>query len=191
MEALADQMSVPSEKPLAYVPTLARIFFPTLDALGRFTVCEAESMPSEARQLLAHEKHMTVTVEAFHHCLVDVEVVDRRWDPPYYAREILLRRQTDRAVVQFGVVRIDFNFLDEATQAEIRSESTPLGRILIAHNILRRVRLLGLWRIEPGPELLRCFNLAEPRTIYGRSAVIDCNGQSAIELLEIIAPLET
>ncbi len=175
-------------KVMTELTALSDLFYPDLSALGDFTLESAEEIPSVYRKLLAHEEHMTVTVEAHHRCLVDVEVVDRKEQPPHYARKILLRRQRDRAVVQYGLVRINFACLDEPTQREIRSEQIPLGRVLINHNIMRRVRLLHLWRVEPGPELCEFFALDKPRITYGRTAIIDCNGEGAIELIEIVAP---
>jgi hypothetical protein len=32
------------------------------------------------------------------------------------------------------------------------------------------------------------FGLAKPQTVYGRTALIYCNGEPAIELLEIVTP---
>lgn len=173
---------------MSELTALSDLFYPDLSALGHFALESAEEIPSVYRKLLAHEEHMTVTVEAHHGCLVDVEVVDRAEQPPHYARKILLRRRRDRAVVQYGLVRINFAWLDEPTQQEIRSEKIPLGRVLINHNILRRVRLLHLWRVEPGPELCKFFALDTPRITYGRTAIIECNGEGAIELIEIVAP---
>jgi hypothetical protein len=52
--------------------TIAAPFFPTLADLGTFEPVAADEMPADYRALLAHDDHMTVTVEAFHKCLVDV-----------------------------------------------------------------------------------------------------------------------
>ncbi len=49
---------------------------------------------------------MTVTVEKHHGCMVDVEIMQERREDPFYSREILLRRQTDHRVVQYGIVRL-------------------------------------------------------------------------------------
>ena len=47
---------------------------------------------------------MTVTVEAHHGSLVDVKVLERKRDGDSYARKILLAKQTDGRIVQFGLV---------------------------------------------------------------------------------------
>jgi chorismate-pyruvate lyase len=64
----------------------------------------------------------------------------------------------------------------------------PLGRVLIEHNVMRNVRLLSLWQIEPGAELRQLFKLPEAERCYGRTALIYCNGVPAVELLEIVTP---
>ena len=62
--------------------------------------------------------------------------------PEHYSRKILLTRQTDRKVVQFGIVRLNFAHLSEAVRQEIESQTAPVGRILIRHNVLRSVEIV-------------------------------------------------
>ena len=54
---------------------------------------------------------MTVTVEQFHRTPVNVKVLEMRHDGRFYSRRILLTRQTDNRVVQFGIVRLNFEYL--------------------------------------------------------------------------------
>ena len=51
--------------------------FPPADWLRAYEYIPAEQMPEPYHQLLVHEHHMTVTVEAHHGCLVDVRVLER------------------------------------------------------------------------------------------------------------------
>lgn len=183
-------------------PTLTAVFYPTPSGgpsadLGSFTRVEASDMPAGYRGLLAHDGHMTVTMELCHLTKVDVVVLDRRTDADgkHYSRKILLRTQPTDAlvkgrVVQFGLVRMKLACLPPDVCEEILSEKTPLGRVLISHGLLMKVRLLSLWRIEPGPDLCRALELEKPTTLYGRTAMIDVDGEPVIELLEISAPLE-
>jgi chorismate-pyruvate lyase len=157
--------------------------------LGEFTEVTPEEMPQPARRLLAHNDHMTVTVEEFHGSLVNVRVLDKLVTPRHYARKILLERQSDGLVVQYGIMRVNFEYLSPEVAREIQSEATPLGRILIEHNVLRRVQLFSLWRVEMGEELQRLFG-AGPGTAYARTAMIDCNEEPAVELVEIVTPLD-
>jgi chorismate-pyruvate lyase len=144
-------------------------------------------MPDAPRKLLAHNEHMTVTVEAFHGSLVDVEVVRVAESQGHYAREILLRRQSDRAVVMYGIVRMNFAYVSAEVRRDIESRRIPLGRVLIEHNVLRQVQLLDLWQIDPGPDLCRLLELPATPQIFGRTALIYCDGEPAVELLEIVS----
>ena len=148
----------------------------------------ADAVPPPYRGLLVHDYHMTVTVEAYHGDLVDVRVLARRQDGDSYAREILLTRRGDGRVVQFGIVRIHLQYCSPAVRAEILAGRTPLGRILIKHEVLRRIEPTAYLRVVPGPNMMTWFGLAEPRPTYGRLAYIHCDGRPAVELLEIVTP---
>src|SRR5262245_4359486 len=69
--------------------TLVALFYESPQILGAFDYVTAEEMPPRYAGLLAHEAHMTVTVEQFHRSPVDVAVLDRRVTPSHYARKIL------------------------------------------------------------------------------------------------------
>lgn len=151
---------LPPPPPLAIslVPQLETItapFFPSLAELGEFRLVAVDDMPANYQTLLAHDAHMTVTVEAFHKSLVDVQVLDERREGDFYSRTSLLICQSNRRIAQFGIMRIDLSGLPAIVRDEIESRGTPLGRILIQHNVLRHVELHRLWRIAPGPVLRR------------------------------------
>ena len=148
-----------------------------------------EALPEPYRGLLVHNHHMTVTVEAFYGSLVNVRVLERRLIGDTYARKILLELQSDGRVVLFGVPRIHLNFCSAPVRAAILEEKTPLGRILITHDVLRRIEPTAFFRVTPGPRLTRWFGLDQPRPTYGRLGIIHCDEQPAIEVLEILAPI--
>ncbi len=162
--------------------------FPPADYIQSYQPVPGEQVPPPYHELLVHEYHMTVTVEAHHGDLVDVKVlhVCRRGDA--YARMILLALHGSGKIVQFGIMRINFLYCDEEVTKEIIAANKPLGRILIEHDVLRRIEPTAFLRIVPGPVMMKWFSLREPRTTYGRLALIHCNGQPAVELLEIVTP---
>lgn len=174
----------------ADLETLVGLFYSKSDQLGSFEARHHSQLPLAYRRLLAHTGHMTVTVEDRHKCPVDVEVLQVERTQTHYSRKILLRRQADRRVVQFGIVRLALDTLDQATRNEIISEKVPLGRVLIEHGIMRAVQLLGLWQVTCGPDLAEHFGVEAGRVTYGRTALIYCNSEPAVELLEIVAPEE-
>lgn len=175
-----------SHQTMPELSQLIALFYEKSETLGRFEEVSAQQTPPPFHQLLAHNEHMTVTVEKFHGCHVDVEVLERKTDGQYYSRKILLTRQSDGKVVQYGIVRLNCEFLDEAPANEIKSERIPLGRVLIEHNVLREVQLTCLWHVEPAEELRELMALEPGETVYGRTALIYCNGEPAVELLEIV-----
>lgn len=168
------------------VEALVRLFHPRLADLGAFRAVAAAELPDAARQLLVHQYHMTVTVEAFHRSPVNVMVLNRHVTPTHYAREILLARQSDGRIVQYGIMRVALDCLEPTVRAKIESQAAPLGRILIEHNVLRSVELCSLWRVAPGPALTRHLPPGAAGELYGRTALIHVNGQPAVELLEIV-----
>jgi len=140
-----------------------------------------DDVPEPYRGLLVHEQHMTVTVEAHHGGPVDVRVLERRHDGGHYARRILLVHRASGAVVQFGIVRIDLRHVAPDVGAEIVAGRTPLGRVLIDHGVLRRVDPVAYLRFDAAP----WFGGAPA---YGRLAIIHCDGEPAVEVLEVVAP---
>ena len=165
---------------------LIALFYDQPEKLGQFKEVSAEKTPPPFRQLLAHNEHMTVTVEKFHGCNVDVKVLATSNAGNFYSRKILLTRQRDGKVIQYGIVRLNCDYLDDEPANEIKSERIPLGRVLIQHNVLREVQLTSLWRVQPAEELRQLLGLQPGETVYGRTALIYCNGEPAVELLEIV-----
>lgn len=151
---------------------------------------QPDALPEPYHRLLVHNHHMTVTVEAFYGSLVDVRVLERIHEGDTYARKILLTLQSDGDVVQSGIVRIRLAYCSAPVRAAILEEKTPLGRILIEHDVLRRIEPTAYFRVRPGPYLRGWFGRTEPFDTYGRLGIIYCDEKPAIELLEVLAPVE-
>jgi hypothetical protein len=162
--------------------------FPPATYLDSHEFVSPDLMPEPYRGLLVHEHHMTVTVEKHHGGLVDVLVLQRKITDQSYARKILLALQKTGQVVQFGIMRVHLPECTPKVRQAIVSAQTPLGRILIENDVLRRIELTALLRVVPGPAMCEWFGLDSPRPTYGRLARIHCNGRPAVELLEIVAP---
>lgn len=162
--------------------------FPPADYLQSWEVIPGDQVPQPYHHLLVHDYHMTVTVEAHHGSLVDVKVLDKKRAADSYARKILLARQSDGRIVMFGLVRIWLHYCSPEVQAEILAEKTPIGRVLINHEVLRRIKPTEFLRIKPGPDMMKWFGLVTPEITYGRLALIHCDDQPAVEVLEIVAP---
>ncbi len=177
-------MSLP-DRPL---PKLLDLFYDDPSVCGRFDAVTGHDVPTAYRRMLVHEEHMTVAMEAHHESMVDVDVLEEHKAEDTYARKILLRREKDRAVVQFGLLCVNLALLEDAVRDEILEQRRPLGRILVRHNVMRSVSLIGLWHVTMGAELKTLFSPAEAQATFGRTASIELDGKKAVEVLEIVAP---
>ncbi len=178
-------MSVPA-RVAPQLEELALLFHASLTPLGTFEPVLEKELPLTYQKLLAHQHHMTVTVESHYGSPVQVQVLQCRDQGRHYAREILLRLESSGEVVQYGIMRVDMEQIPPAGREAIRSQQVPLGRILIEHVALRQIQLDALYRIRPGARVARLLELPPGRIIYGRTALIRLNGHPAVELLEVV-----
>jgi hypothetical protein len=149
----------------------------------------ASTTPEPYKTMLVHEYHMTVTMENYHGCPVDVKIIARHLEGEQYSRKILLTKSGTDDVVQFGIVRFNFQYVTPDVKQEILDGQIPLGRVLINHNVLRHIDLNAILRLTAGPGLAEYLQMPEGDVTYGRVATIFCNQQPAIDLLEVSAPL--
>ena len=164
------------------------LVLPNTAEVGLFEETTAGELPDQFQALLAHDDHMTVTVEAWHNSLVKLNVLSERQDSEYYSRRIVLALQRDGTPVQFGIMRITLAGLPDIVRMEIESQALPLGRIMIRHHLLRHVELQQLWRVTAGPDLRKYLKLKRGAICYGRTARILVDKIPAVELLEIVSP---
>jgi chorismate-pyruvate lyase len=183
-------MNIPANMAGPNLPTLFALFLGA-DDMPEYELVSPDEVPPPYHDLLVHEHHMTVTVEAHHGDLVDVRILERRQEDDWYARKILLTLQGSGRVVQFGIMRVHFHYCSAGVRDEIVAGQTPLGRILIQHNVLRRIEPTGYLRVLPGPAMMMWFGIPHVQPTYGRLALIYCDAMPAVELLEIVAPEET
>lgn len=148
----------------------------------------ADRIPEPYRTLLVHDAHMTVTVEQYYGQPVGLRVLARRQAGDDYARAILLVLPDSGQAVQFGIVRIDLSACPPRAREEVTAGVAPLGRILIAHNVLRRIETIAFVQIRPTADWCKWFGVDASPDFYGRLAVIHCNERPAVELLEVVRP---
>ncbi len=175
--------------PLDELTRLTSLFDDPMDLITEAVHVPASATPEPYKTMLAHDHHMTVEMESYHRCMVNVEVLADHIEGNEYTRKIILRNSSNNQVVQFGIVRFNFNYVTPAVKEQILSRQIPLGRVLINHNVLRMIDLGAIIQIKAGPELAKCMEFPEGTTTYGRLATIFCNGQPAVDLLEISTPL--
>ncbi len=176
---------------LTTAPTLDHLYnlFPDSPDRPDSVEVPAREVPQPYHRLLVHTHHMTVTVEEFYRSPVDVQVLECRRAGNEYSRKILLKTRTTGRVVQFGLVRINLGVCPEAVRNEIVEGKTPLGRVLIENNMLRRIELVGCLRLRLSAEMAQWFGVETGTTTYGRLGVIYTGDRPAVEVLEILAPV--
>ena len=171
-------------------PTFDQLYalFPDGDDRPDAVVVPADDVPQPYRRLLVHNDHMTVTVEAHFGGAVDVKVQDCRRTGNEYARKILLALHEGGRVVQFGLVRIDLDVCPKPVRDAIVEGKTPLGRVLIQHDMLRRIEPTAFVRVNLSPKMAEWFGSTSGTETFGRLGVIYTGEKPAVEVLEILAP---
>jgi len=171
------------------IPNFQALFALFADAktIPKAVMVAPEQVPEPYRGLLVHSHHMTVTVEQFYASPVNVKVLETRLDGNEYSREILLTLSDTGRVVQFGIVRMDLDLLSPLVREQIVEGRTPLGRVLIENDVLRKVVPMGFFRVRTNATMNGWFAETEAVDTYGRLGVIHTDGKPAIEVLEILA----
>lgn len=156
------------------------------------TVVPGAEVPEPYRQLLVHHHHMTVTLEEYHSGKLSLAVLSRERQGEDYARKLVLKAGPEDKVVLCGIMRFQLDQCQADVRREILEETTPLGRILVEHKVLRWIEPHAYLLVRLNDTLRETFK-ADPQVdvTYGRMAVIICHNSPAVELLEIVAPAST
>src|SRR3954447_26220650 len=95
----------------------------------------ADQMPEPFHWLLVHRNHMTKVLEAQYGRTMELDVIKQSLDDDLYTRKIILRPQATDVIVEVGIVRLNFRFMNKEVRDEILKRETPLGAILIRHKV--------------------------------------------------------
>lgn len=162
--------------------------FPSAGDLAGHSPVAPEDVPQPYHELLVHPHHMTVTMEAHHGDEVRTHILTVHRVGDFYARRILLELKGSGRVVLYGIVRVNLALCAAAVRDEIIAGQKPFGRVLIDHDVMRRIEPTEFLHVVPGPNMVRWFGLPRPEPTYGRLALIHCDERPAVELVEIVIP---
>lgn len=168
---------------------LLSLFLRREKLVERINQIPVSATPELYRPLLVHEQHMTLAMEQFHQSSVAVQILEARNEGDHYCRQTLLQRSDTGSPVQFGIARVNLQSIPGAVREEILAGQLPLGRVLINHDVQRRIELRAIFEITTGRELAERLHMREGEITYGRTATIFCHHAPAVELLEVSAPL--
>ncbi|MCB9851280.1 MAG: hypothetical protein H6817_11325 [Phycisphaerales bacterium] len=145
---------------------------------------DADALPPTYRDLLVHTEHMTRRLADYHGKPVELVVLHHETSGTIYSRNILLQLAGTEHVVEFGVVRMDLRFMSERVRDGILAGEIPLGAILITNEVMRRIEPRWYFKFTAGAPMGAHF--AGGDESYGRVGIIHCEGEPAIELLEVV-----
>lgn len=156
---------------------------------GDFEFILPGEVPTPYDCLLVHDHHMTVNLEAYHGEPVALHVLQVHDEDPIYARKLYLTAGEHGPVVMAGIMQVWLQHLRPRVRERITGAKTPLGRILVEHRVLRHLQPMAFFSVRPRDQLARIFGCpAIDSVTYGRLAMIFCDGEPAVEVLEIAAP---
>lgn len=172
--------------------------FPNLAALGRdlfddeswLRHCESVQsgeMPPGPRGLLVHDRHMTATLTAHYGEPPSLRVLSHLDNGAGYRRKIVLTVDNGRRVVEFGLLRLNLDVLPADARGEVVARKLPLGEILARYDVLTHVEPRWFLRFAANSPVVQYFAPGTPPGAFGRLGVIHCNGQPAVELLEVVS----
>lgn len=165
---------------------LAELLFP-FD--GGATAIDAEvvqphDIPHPADSLLVHHNHMTVELKRHFGHSVQLHVMREVIAGDVYSR--LIRLTSDNLMVECGIARLNLALLSPHVRNEILEKQTPLGAILIDHNVHRRIKPRYFLRLPPQSRVMQALGASNDVPVYGRLGTIYCDHEPAIELLEVV-----
>jgi len=178
-----------TEQDAAAIAVLADLCSPLQNGAAlrpQCVVVQPNEIPHPTDALLVHHEHMTEVLQRRYGRAVDVHVHDQRLDGNFYTRKVSLTPVGGGPIIEWGIVRIDFRFISDSVRDEILARETPLGAILIKHNVHRRIKPRWFMRFPAHGPMLGFFGDASDEPLYGRIGTIYCNEEPAIDLLEIV-----
>ncbi|MBI4717591.1 MAG: hypothetical protein HY763_07285 [Planctomycetes bacterium] len=152
----------------------------------RFDAVEPAAIPPPAQELLVHQEHMTARLSAYYGAPAELRVLSDRTDGNWYGRRITLAAGTPPRIIELGLARVRLDPLPEPARREVLDRTRPLGDVLTRHKVLTRVMPQWYVRFAADCGITAAWGLAPMGELFGRVGMIDCAGQPAIELLEIV-----
>jgi len=173
---------------LAVLRSLCEGFFEDLAWLDACPVVEASQITPSSRSLLVHTDHMTATLSNHYGEPVALRVDNHIEDGGTYRRKIVLTVGGGSRVVEFGVVRLNVECVDDEVRRAIVERKTPLGEILNSHNVLTRVEPKWFVRFVAETPIAKAFRPVPAGDVFGRIGLIYCDHNPVVELLEVVSP---
>ena len=149
-----------------------------------------ERLPAPYRQLLAHERDMTSTLEGYFADRLAVRVVTTfRRGRVYYRRVLLALEQTGRPV-GMGAVALRLGAFPPSVRARIVAQREPLGRLVHRAGLSFVSRPEAFFRLTPNAEMLGVFHMPAASPLYGRQSGAYLDGKLIGHIIEVLPHFE-
>jgi hypothetical protein len=145
-----------------------------------------DAIPQPYRSLLAHQRDMTLTLEAHFGGRVVLRPLSKFISGPWYYRRVLLAQEYSGRPVEMGAIRMKLAALPRKVQVEIRRNRVPLGRILRDGGVDFTSMPREFFAVTPNPEMMGVFWMREPRTLYGRRTEVLLGDRVIGDIVEVL-----
>jgi len=157
----------------------------------RARILEAEELPQPYRQLLAHDRDMTGTLEAFFNQSMDLRVFVKRVEGDRLFRQVALVGREDGEPKEFGAIRIDLSCFEDTARELVAACKVPLGRVLREHGVAYVSNPSAYLRVCPDEMVCDALNTKDG-PLYGRKNELTTpDGRAIAQIIEILPKLET
>jgi chorismate-pyruvate lyase len=158
----------------------------TLPHVDRLT---AEQIPEPYRQLLAHDRDMTSTLEEFHGARTHLRVLRHNRTGSVYQREVVLELDGSGRAVEFGAIAMRLDLFEAEMQQMILMARRPLGAILQQFQMPFSSRPKSFVTVESDRLMNEIFGLSGRHRLYGRcNALYDGQDRLMADIVEILPP---
>jgi len=148
---------------------------------------EGEAMPQPYRSLLVHRNDMTPTLREHHGSEITLEVIDSETSENYVMRQVVLRRTSDNAPVEYGAIGIQLDAFPPHVKELIREGKRPLGGILGSEGVPHTSAPRAWFSIEADEHTGDLLRVQPGTKLYGRSnTLVHPDGIIFADIVEIL-----
>lgn len=161
-------------------------------SLPAANIIEGGEMPEPYRNILVHDSDMTPTLETAYGQTIHLHVLKHSLRDNVFSRQVLLVLEDDQTAVEFGGIKIYFDYLPEEAKRLVLEERQPLGTILRTQRVPHESHPSAYLSLTADSIMCKAFRLTKPRVVYGRCNVLSDPSRNVIaQVVEILPPANT
>jgi chorismate-pyruvate lyase len=148
---------------------------------------EGPDIPEPYRNLLAHDRDMTPTLEDAYGGRIELRVLNHSLREDLLSRQIVLT--TEGKAVAFGAIKIYLQHFPPGARALVLEMKQPLGAILRSEAIAHNSHPAAYFRVHADKLINDALGLTGATLLYGRQNVLtDSAGHTLATVIEIMMP---